>query len=190
MTGSRDHDGDTDDGMRDGMGDGMDSRLRGILAVALLSIIVGGTADLVMDDPETWLSFHVVFEMLMIAGGASFAPSRWSLFGVATTARKSAPYLWTARITAAQNTRNCMFSCGVPPGSSRFPCVLFPSDQLRCLPEPLTPSSAKTSPDRTANETLRTASKAPYLRCRSTTSTARWRSADSGVGTTCLRWTM
>ena len=55
----------------------MDTRLRGILAVALLSIIVGGTADLVMDDPATWLSFHVVFEMLMIAGALLMATTLW-----------------------------------------------------------------------------------------------------------------
>ena len=55
----------------------MDTRLRGILAVALLSIIVGGTADLVMDDPATWLSFHVVFEMLMIAGALLMAATLW-----------------------------------------------------------------------------------------------------------------
>lgn len=57
--------------------DGADTRLRGILAVALLSIIVGGTADLVMDDPATWLSFHVVFEILMIAGALLMATTLW-----------------------------------------------------------------------------------------------------------------
>lgn len=59
------------------MGDGMSNRLRGILAVALLSIIVGGTADLVMDDPETWLSFHVVFEVTMLAGALLMAMMLW-----------------------------------------------------------------------------------------------------------------
>ena len=61
----------------DAVDGGMDARLRGILAVALLSIIVGGTADLVMDDPATWLSFHVVFEMLMIAGALLMATTLW-----------------------------------------------------------------------------------------------------------------
>ena len=61
----------------DAVDGGMDARLRGILAVALLSIIVGGTADLVMDDPPTWLSFHVVFEMLMIAGALLMATTLW-----------------------------------------------------------------------------------------------------------------
>ena len=55
----------------------MDSRLRVILAVALLSIIVGGTADLAMDEPATWLSFHVIFETLMIAGALVMATTLW-----------------------------------------------------------------------------------------------------------------
>ncbi len=77
----------------------------------------------------------------MIAGGASFAPRRWSLLAEATTARSRPWYLCTARITAAQNTRNCAFSCGVSPGSSRLPCEELPSDQFTCLPEPLTPAN-------------------------------------------------
>lgn len=57
--------------------DGIDHRLRGILAVALLSIIVGGTADLVMDEPATWLSFHVLFEVAMLAGALLMATTLW-----------------------------------------------------------------------------------------------------------------
>ena len=57
--------------------DGMDGRLRLILAVALTSIVAGGTADLVMDEPTTWLSFHVVFETLMIAGAVLMATTLW-----------------------------------------------------------------------------------------------------------------
>ncbi|HYD52975.1 MAG TPA: LuxR C-terminal-related transcriptional regulator [Gemmatimonadaceae bacterium] len=55
----------------------LDARLRWILAVALLSIIVGGTADLVMDRPTSWLSAHAVFEALMIAGALLLATSLW-----------------------------------------------------------------------------------------------------------------
>src|SRR3978361_665180 len=77
----------------------------------------------------------------MIAGGASFAPSRWSLVAEATDARSSPPYLCTARMTAAQKTRNWAFSCGVSPGSSRLPSVALPSEKLTCLPDPLTPSN-------------------------------------------------
>jgi len=59
------------------MNDDLDTRLRWILAVALISIIVGGTADLGMDKPATWLSFHVVFETLMIAGALVMATTLW-----------------------------------------------------------------------------------------------------------------
>jgi len=55
----------------------MDTRLRWILAVALLSIIVGGSVDLVMDQPARWLSLHVVFETLMIAGALLMATTLW-----------------------------------------------------------------------------------------------------------------
>ena len=34
--------------------------------------------------------------------------------------RRMSLYFATARMTAQQNTRNCAFSCGVWPGSSRF----------------------------------------------------------------------
>jgi DNA-binding CsgD family transcriptional regulator len=52
-------------------------RLRLILAIALTSIVIGGTADLVMDSPASWLSFHVVFETLMIAGALLMATTLW-----------------------------------------------------------------------------------------------------------------
>jgi DNA-binding CsgD family transcriptional regulator len=55
----------------------LDSRLHVILAIALLSTIVGGTADLVMDKPATWRSFHVIFETLMIAGALVMATTLW-----------------------------------------------------------------------------------------------------------------
>lgn len=48
-----------------------------MLAVALVSIVVGGTADLMMDRPATWLSFHVIFETLMIAGALVMATTLW-----------------------------------------------------------------------------------------------------------------
>ena len=54
----------------------------------------------------------------MIAGGASFAPSRWSFVADATDARSSPLYLWTARIAAAQKTRNCAFSVRTSCGGS------------------------------------------------------------------------
>lgn len=54
-----------------------DTTLKVVLAVALLSIIVGGTVDLVLDRPTTWLSFHVIFELLMIAGALVLATTLW-----------------------------------------------------------------------------------------------------------------
>ena len=77
----------------------------------------------------------------MIAGGASFAPSRWSLPALATVTRSSSGYLATARIVATQNTRNCAFSCGLSPGLSRFSPVSVDIDQLLCLPLPLMPAN-------------------------------------------------
>ena len=51
--------------------------LRLILAIALVSIMVGGTIDLMMDQPESWLTFHVFFETLMIAGAMVMATTLW-----------------------------------------------------------------------------------------------------------------
>ena len=79
-------------------------------------------------------------KMEMIAGGASLAPSRWSLLAEATEARSRPPCRCTIRITAAQNTRNCALSWGVSPGTSSEPNPLLPMEKLTCLPEPLTPS--------------------------------------------------
>ena len=56
----------------------------------------------------------------MIAGGASLAPRRWSWPGEAIDARSSSWCLSTAASTAVQKNRNCRFSCGVSPGSSRL----------------------------------------------------------------------
>ena len=43
-------------------------------------------------------------------------------------------------MTAVRNSRNCAFEEGVLPGSSRFSPLSVESDQLLCLPEPLTPA--------------------------------------------------
>lgn len=52
-------------------------RLRLILGIALVSIIVGGTVDLLLDQPQRWLSFHVFFEILMIAAAAVMVTTLW-----------------------------------------------------------------------------------------------------------------
>ena len=77
----------------------------------------------------------------MIAGGASLAPRRWSCPALAMDARSSCWWALTAWITAAQKNRNCRFSAGVSPGSSRFSPVSVPIDQLLCFPEPLMPAN-------------------------------------------------
>ncbi len=76
----------------------------------------------------------------MIAGGASLAPRRWSLVAEATETRSRPAYLCTARITAAQKTRNCAFSAGCPPAPAGCPAAALPSEKFTCLPEPLTPA--------------------------------------------------
>ena len=51
--------------------------LQALLFVALGSIIVGGVVDLILDQPESWLSFHVIFETLMIAGALLMTTTLW-----------------------------------------------------------------------------------------------------------------
>lgn len=48
-----------------------------LLALALGSIVVGGTIDLILDRPESWLSFHVFFELLLISGALVMATTLW-----------------------------------------------------------------------------------------------------------------
>ncbi|MEX0891922.1 MAG: helix-turn-helix transcriptional regulator [Gemmatimonadota bacterium] len=52
-------------------------RMRFLLAIAVAFIIIGGGIDLVLDQPEHWLSFHVVFEAMMITGALLIATTLW-----------------------------------------------------------------------------------------------------------------
>ena len=52
-------------------------RMRLLLALALLSIIVGGSIDLALDRPTEWLAPHPVFELLMVAGALVMATTLW-----------------------------------------------------------------------------------------------------------------
>jgi DNA-binding CsgD family transcriptional regulator len=54
-----------------------DRSLRVLLAVVLGAAIIGGAIDLVMDAPDTWLSFHVMFELALIAGAMLSAYVLW-----------------------------------------------------------------------------------------------------------------
>lgn len=63
--------------LKPGLGDREDGRLQLVLVVALAFIIVGGVTDLALDAPEQWLSFHAIFELLMIAGAVVLATVLW-----------------------------------------------------------------------------------------------------------------
>ena len=55
-----------DEGLADdGAGD---RHLRPLLIGLLLLIIVSGTIDLFLDAPDSWRSFHVLYEIALIAG--------------------------------------------------------------------------------------------------------------------------
>ena len=76
----------------------------------------------------------------IIAGGASFAPRRWSFPADATLSRSKSWCLSTALITAVKSRRNWAFSRGVSPGSSRLNPSSVLMDQLLCFPLPFTPA--------------------------------------------------
>lgn len=54
-----------------------DRSLRILIAVVLGTAIVGGAIDLVMDAPDTWRSFHVIFEIALIVGALVTAYLLW-----------------------------------------------------------------------------------------------------------------
>jgi DNA-binding CsgD family transcriptional regulator len=53
------------------------NRFRILLLAVLLLIVVGGATDLTMDRPESWLSFHVLFEASLIGGALILALVLW-----------------------------------------------------------------------------------------------------------------
>lgn len=53
------------------------TRLRLLLAGILALIVVLGAVDLVLDAPRDWLSFHVLFELGMIAAALVSATALW-----------------------------------------------------------------------------------------------------------------
>lgn len=54
-----------------------DRSIRGILVVALLLIVIGGTVDIILDRPASWFSFHVLFELILITGGLVMTTALW-----------------------------------------------------------------------------------------------------------------
>ena len=78
-------------------------------------------------------------KMDKIAGGASLAPKRWLFPALIIEARNRSWFLWTIINTFTRKVRNSMFPFGFLPGAKRLMPVSVQSDQLLCLPEPLTP---------------------------------------------------
>ena len=58
-------------------GEGGDRRLRPLLLGVLLTIVVSGTVDLVLDAPESWRSFHVLYEVALIVGALGITVALW-----------------------------------------------------------------------------------------------------------------
>lgn len=54
-----------------------DDRLRLLLGVVLAVILVAGVIDLVLDDPQSWTSPHVLFELAIIAGALGTTAVLW-----------------------------------------------------------------------------------------------------------------
>jgi DNA-binding CsgD family transcriptional regulator len=52
-------------------------RLPLVLAIALITIAIGGAFDLYMDDVQQWFSLHAIFELLMIAGSLVTVTTIW-----------------------------------------------------------------------------------------------------------------
>ena len=77
----------------------------------------------------------------MIAGGASFAPSLWSLPTSEADSRSKSAWVSTAFMTAPSTSKNWIFSWGVLPGSNKLIPSSVVIDQLLCLPEPFTPAN-------------------------------------------------
>lgn len=48
-----------------------------ILGAAVVLMTLGAALDLVMDQPQDWLSFHVIFELLMVVGGLTLITMFW-----------------------------------------------------------------------------------------------------------------
>ncbi len=51
--------------------------LRPLLVLAVLSVLIGGAIDLALDRPKDWLTFHAIFETLMVAGAMVMAVTLW-----------------------------------------------------------------------------------------------------------------
>ena len=57
--------------------EGDDRRLRPLLLGVLLTIVVSGTVDLILDAPDSWWSFHVLYEVALIVGALAITLALW-----------------------------------------------------------------------------------------------------------------
>jgi DNA-binding CsgD family transcriptional regulator len=48
------------------------------LSLLLLAIAIGGTIDLVLDQPSDWLSFHTIYEVALVIAAAGTAAWLWN----------------------------------------------------------------------------------------------------------------
>ena len=55
-----------------------DRTLRPLLSGVLMLIVVSGTIDLVLDAPESWRSFHVLYEVALIVGALAITAVLWT----------------------------------------------------------------------------------------------------------------
>ena len=76
-----------------------------------------------------------------IAGGASLAPSLWSLPAHAADNLNNSAYSSTPLRAHARVAKKGLLLIGSGPGLNKLIPVLVINDQLLCLPEPLTPSN-------------------------------------------------
>lgn len=53
------------------------ARFRVVVGTVLLLIVVGGTTDLVLDEPDRWLSLHVILEVAIVSVSLGFAVYLW-----------------------------------------------------------------------------------------------------------------
>ena len=54
-----------------------DRQLRPLLLGVLLAIVVSGVIDLSLDAPDSWRSFHVLYELALIVGSLALTVALW-----------------------------------------------------------------------------------------------------------------
>jgi DNA-binding CsgD family transcriptional regulator len=92
-------------------------RLRFLLLITLLLIAVGGVTDLILDQPESWLSLHVLFESSLILGALGMAVALWFGWWKAEKAagelRRSLEKQTAERDTWSRRARSALEGLGV-----------------------------------------------------------------------------